>query len=191
VGVGNGFVGATVGLICGLVHSLLLYGGCNFDDDGCCNTTSDHVCRSVQAEIFSVVSDRDGITLFMDPNGIDMFHKAVRSGRVAFASRMVWADSDVHWGVEHGRYGHHCAAGVARDSGALLRAFPAFTLLPTNNSNRECGKVQIHLGPMVAEFPGVISFLSKLLAEDDISILNMSTYDTDIIYVQVGIYDLV
>lgn len=46
--------------------------------------------------------------------------------------------------------------------------------------------IQIHLGPMVAEFPGVVSFLSKLLAEDDISILNMSTYDTDIIYVQVG-----
>jgi hypothetical protein len=38
---------------------------------------------------------------------------------------------------------------------------------------------------MVAEFPGVVSFLSKLLAEDRISILNMSTYDTDIIYVQV------
>lgn len=38
---------------------------------------------------------------------------------------------------------------------------------------------------MVAEFPGVISFLSKLLAEDNISILNMSTFDTDIIYVQV------
>lgn len=45
--------------------------------------------------------------------------------------------------------------------------------------------IQIHLGPMVAEFPGVVSFLSKLLAEDNISILNMSTYDTDIIYVQV------
>ncbi|ETV92715.1 hypothetical protein, variant 1 [Aphanomyces invadans] len=44
--------------------------------------------------------------------------------------------------------------------------------------------IQIHLGPMVAEFPGVVSFLSKLLAEDNISILNMSTYDTDIIYVQ-------
>lgn len=44
--------------------------------------------------------------------------------------------------------------------------------------------VQIHLGPMVAEFPGVVSFLSKLLAEDQISILNMSTYDTDVIYVQ-------
>lgn len=38
---------------------------------------------------------------------------------------------------------------------------------------------------MVAEFPGVVSFLSKLLAEDHISILNMSTYDTDVIYVQV------
>ncbi|OQR88836.1 hypothetical protein THRCLA_10069 [Thraustotheca clavata] len=44
--------------------------------------------------------------------------------------------------------------------------------------------IQIHLGPMVAEFPGVISFLTQLLAEDNISILNMSTYDTDIIYVQ-------
>ncbi|RLN83987.1 hypothetical protein BBJ28_00016524 [Nothophytophthora sp. Chile5] len=37
---------------------------------------------------------------------------------------------------------------------------------------------------MVAEFPGVVSFLSKLLADDDISILNMSTYDTDVIFVQ-------
>lgn len=45
--------------------------------------------------------------------------------------------------------------------------------------------IQIHLGPMVAEFPGIVSFLSKLLANDKISILNMSTYDTDIIYVQV------
>jgi hypothetical protein len=40
---------------------------------------------------------------------------------------------------------------------------------------------------MVAEFPGVVSFLSKLLAEDQISILNMSTYDTDVIYVQVRV----
>lgn len=37
---------------------------------------------------------------------------------------------------------------------------------------------------MVAEFPGVVSFLSKLLADDHISILNMSTYDTDVIFVQ-------
>lgn len=44
--------------------------------------------------------------------------------------------------------------------------------------------LQIHLGPMVAEFPGVVSFLSKLLADDHISILNMSTYDTDVIFVQ-------
>lgn len=47
-----------------------------------------------------------------------------------------------------------------------------------------CHFVQIHLGPMVAEFPGVVSFLSKLLADDHISILNMSTYDTDVIFVQ-------
>ncbi|CAH0517436.1 unnamed protein product [Peronospora belbahrii] len=46
--------------------------------------------------------------------------------------------------------------------------------------------IQIHLGPMVAEFPGVVSFLSKLLADDRISILNMSTYDTDVIFVQEG-----
>ncbi|TDH68135.1 hypothetical protein CCR75_008899 [Bremia lactucae] len=43
---------------------------------------------------------------------------------------------------------------------------------------------KIHLGPMVAEFPGVVSFLSKLLANEQISILNMSTYDTDVIFVQ-------
>lgn len=49
--------------------------------------------------------------------------------------------------------------------------------------------IQIHLGPMVAEFPGVVSFLSKLLADDRISILNMSTYDTDIIYVQEAALD--
>ena len=44
--------------------------------------------------------------------------------------------------------------------------------------------LKIHLGPMVAEFPGVVSFLSKLLADDHISILNMSTYDTDVMFVQ-------
>ena len=33
--------------------------------------------------------------------------------------------------------------------------------------------IEIHLGPLVAEFPGIVSFLSKILAQDDISILNM------------------
>ncbi|RLN97821.1 hypothetical protein BBJ28_00023845 [Nothophytophthora sp. Chile5] len=98
---------------------LLLYGGCSFDEnEGGCVRSEPHVCRSAQTEIFSIVSDREGATLFMDPNGVEMFKRA------------------------------------------------------------------IHLGPMVAEFPGVVSFLSKLLADGDISILNMSTYDTDVIFVQ-------
>ncbi|TMW59494.1 hypothetical protein Poli38472_004563 [Pythium oligandrum] len=115
--------------------NLLLYGGCDFDEEGCRNEDQGHVCRSVQAEIFSVVSDRDGMTLFMDPNGVQMFNSANMEEMINVAPN-VW------------------------------RA------------------IQIHLGPMVAEFPGVISFLSKLLAAENISILNMSTYDTDIIYVQ-------
>ncbi|GLE06158.1 hypothetical protein PINS_up015369 [Pythium insidiosum] len=114
--------------------NLLLYGGCSFDDDGCCNTDRRHFCRSVQAEVFSIVSDRDGVTLFMDPNGVEIFKSSDMADLITIAPH-AW------------------------------RA------------------IQIHLGPMVAEFPGVVSFLSKLLAEDNISILNMSTYDTDIIYV--------
>ncbi|OQS00394.1 hypothetical protein ACHHYP_03640 [Achlya hypogyna] len=103
--------------------NLLLYGGCSVEcRDGEVDVSAKHICRSKEAEVFSMVADKDGITLFVDPNGIKVFEFA-------------------QW-----------------------RA------------------IQIHLGPMVAEFPGVISFLSQLLAEDNISILNMSTYDTDIIY---------
>lgn len=61
---------------------LLLYGGCSFDEnEGTCAIASEepaHVCRSAQAEIFSVVSDRDGATLFMDPRGVEIFSRAVR-----------------------------------------------------------------------------------------------------------------
>ncbi|KUG01691.1 GATS protein 3 [Phytophthora nicotianae] len=116
--------------------NLLLYSGCSFDEnEGGCVRTESHVCRSKQTEIFSIVSDREGTTLFMDPSGIDMFKRAGMEDFITVAPQS--------W-----------------------RA------------------IQIHLGPMVAEFPGVVSFLSKLLADDHISILNMSTYDTDVIFVQ-------
>ncbi|EEY56708.1 uncharacterized protein PITG_20999 [Phytophthora infestans T30-4] len=116
--------------------NLLLYSGCSFDEnEGGCLRTERHVCRSKQTEIFSIVSDREGTTLFMDPSGVDMFKHAGMEGLITVAPQS--------W-----------------------RA------------------IQIHLGPMVAEFPGVVSFLSKLLADDHISILNMSTYDTDVIFVQ-------
>ncbi|KAI9909404.1 hypothetical protein PsorP6_014735 [Peronosclerospora sorghi] len=116
--------------------NLLLYSGCSFDEsEGGCKRTSNHVCRSKQTEIFSIVSDREGKTLFMDPNGVNMFKHADMHDLITVAPQ-------------------------------LWRA------------------IQIHLGPMVAEFPGVVSFLSKLLADDHISILNMSTYDTDVIFVQ-------
>ncbi|KAG9412468.1 GATS protein-like 3 [Aphanomyces cochlioides] len=117
--------------------NLLLYGECGFrcreDDDS--NPPAEHICRLQQSELFSMVVDNDGITLFLDPNGISMFEAANMQDKIVIAPQK--------W-----------------------RA------------------IQIHLGPMVAEFPGVVRFLSKLLAEDNISILNMSTYDTDIIYVQ-------
>lgn len=63
-----------------VVSSLLLYGGCCFDENEgtCAQLAQTHVCRSVQAEIFSVVSDKDGATLFMDPNGVEVFKRAVR-----------------------------------------------------------------------------------------------------------------
>lgn len=67
--------------VCVLLTSLLLYGGCSFDEnEGTCaqQAQTTHVCRSVQAEIFSVVSDKDGATLFMDPNGVEIFKRAVR-----------------------------------------------------------------------------------------------------------------
>ncbi|KAG6961837.1 hypothetical protein JG688_00008894 [Phytophthora aleatoria] len=116
--------------------NLLLYSGCSFDEnEGGCVRTESHVCRSKQTEIFSIVSDREGTTLFMDPSGVDMFKRA---------------------GMED-----------------LITVAP-----------QSWRAIQIHLGPMVAEFPGVVSFLSKLLADDHISILNMSTYDTDVIFVQ-------
>ncbi|KAF1775986.1 GATS-like ACT domain [Phytophthora cactorum] len=119
-----------------LPSSLLLYSGCSFDEnEGGCVRTESHVCRSKQTEIFSIVSDREGTTLFMDPSGVDMFKRA---------------------GMED-----------------LITVAP-----------QSWRAIQIHLGPMVAEFPGVVSFLSKLLADDHISILNMSTYDTDVIFVQ-------
>lgn len=38
---------------------------------------SGHICRSVQTEIFSMVWETDGMTLFMDPNGMEMFKQAV------------------------------------------------------------------------------------------------------------------
>ncbi|KAG7391074.1 GATS protein-like 3 [Phytophthora pseudosyringae] len=116
--------------------NLLLYSGCSFDEnEGGCVRSEGHVCRSMQTEIFSIVSDREGATLFMDPSGVDMFK---------------------HAGMED-----------------LITVAP-----------QSWRAIQIHLGPMVAEFPGVVSFLSKLLADDHISILNMSTYDTDVIFVQ-------
>lgn len=58
--------------------SLLLYGGCSFDENECrCAVEAEHICRSVQAEVFSIVCDQDGATVFMDPNGIEMFKQAV------------------------------------------------------------------------------------------------------------------
>ncbi|RMX63490.1 hypothetical protein DD238_004325 [Peronospora effusa] len=116
--------------------NLLLYSGCSFDEnENSCVRKENHVCRSMQTEIFSIVSDREGATLFMDPSGIEMFKRAGMNDLITVAP--------LSW-----------------------RA------------------VQIHLGSMVVEFPGVVSFLSKLLADDHISILNMSTYDTDVIFVQ-------
>ncbi|KDO32410.1 hypothetical protein SPRG_02887 [Saprolegnia parasitica CBS 223.65] len=116
--------------------TLLLYGGCSVVcREGDANVSASHICRSKEAEVFSMVADKDGITLFMDPNGVKVFE---------FAKVL----DDIHLAPQQWR------------------------------------AIQIHLGPMVAEFPGVIRFLSQLLAEDKISILNMSTYDTDIIYVQ-------
>ncbi|EQC41848.1 hypothetical protein, variant [Saprolegnia diclina VS20] len=116
--------------------TLLLYGGCSVVcREGDTNVSASHICRSKEAEVFSMVADKDGITLFVDPNGVKVFE---------FAKVL----EDIHLAPQQWR------------------------------------AIQIHLGPMVAEFPGVIRFLSQLLAEDNISILNMSTYDTDIIYVQ-------
>ncbi|KAL7993550.1 putative CASTOR, ACT domain-containing protein [Plasmopara halstedii] len=115
---------------------LLLYNGCSFDEnEGGCVRTASHMCRAKQTEIFSIVSDREGTTLFMDPSGVNIFQHAGMMDVITVAPQS--------W-----------------------RA------------------IQIHLGPMVAEFPGVVRFLSKLLADDHISILNMSTYDTDVIFVQ-------
>ncbi|TYZ60011.1 hypothetical protein PybrP1_002202 [[Pythium] brassicae (nom. inval.)] len=128
---------------CWPLLTLLLYGGCSFDEnEGTCANAADpaHVCRSAQTEIFSVVSDKDGATVFMDPRGVEIFSRA-GMGELVTVAPQAW------------------------------RA------------------IQIHLGPMVAEFPGIVSFLSKLLATDKISILNMSTYDTDIIYVQESTLD--
>lgn len=66
-------------LLCVATCSLLLYSGCSFDEnEGGCVRTENHVCRSMQTEIFSIVSDREGATLFMDPAGVDMFKRAVR-----------------------------------------------------------------------------------------------------------------
>ncbi|RHX97414.1 hypothetical protein DYB36_005698 [Aphanomyces astaci] len=58
------------------VCSLLLYGECSLncrEDDA---TSGDHICRLQQTELFSMVVDNDGITLFVDPNGINMFKAA-------------------------------------------------------------------------------------------------------------------
>lgn len=57
--------------------SLLLYGGCRYDETEGCLGQSGHICRSVQTEIFSMVWETDGMTLFMDPNGMEMFKQAV------------------------------------------------------------------------------------------------------------------
>jgi len=44
--------------------------------------------------------------------------------------------------------------------------------------------MQIHLGPAGADAPGIISYLSSELSEKNISILNFSTFDADLILVQ-------
>lgn len=184
-----------------MICSLLLYGGCGFDEnESGCVVTEAHLCRSVQTEIFSVAWDRDGATLFMDPSGVDMFKRAVRFALVLhvwLASCHVGSCGGFVLGVciaGRGRNGHHRTAAVARYSGErggkFRDQFHSVTMLSIGNPLLTSlisfeTVLQIHLGPMVAEFPGVVSFLSKLLAEDQISILNMSTYDTDVIYVQV------
>lgn len=67
-------------MFCMAGSSLLLYGSCSFDENEgtCANADPAHVCRSAQAEIFSVVSDKDGATVFMDPRGVEIFSRAVR-----------------------------------------------------------------------------------------------------------------
>lgn len=77
---------ARILITCAWHHdSLLLYGGCSFDENEstCANDEHGHVCRSVQTEIFSVVSDKEGATLFMDPSGVEMFTRAVRLFAIA------------------------------------------------------------------------------------------------------------
>jgi hypothetical protein len=44
--------------------------------------------------------------------------------------------------------------------------------------------LQVHLGPASADAPGIISYLSTVLSERNVSILNFSTFDADIILVQ-------
>ncbi|KAF0689955.1 Aste57867_18599 [Aphanomyces stellatus] len=126
-----------VSVLTSVTHSLLLYSECSLNcrEEDNEDALPEHICRLQQTDLFSIVVDNDGVTLFVDPNGVAMFDAAKMQDKIRTAPQ-TW------------------------------RA------------------IQIHLGPMVAEFPGVVSFLSKLLAEDNISILNMSTYDTDIIYVQ-------
>mmetsp|Transcript_9691 Transcript_9691/g.17052 ORF Transcript_9691/g.17052 Transcript_9691/m.17052 type:complete len:376 (-) Transcript_9691:218-1345(-) len=45
--------------------------------------------------------------------------------------------------------------------------------------------IQIHLGPAGAEAPGIVSYLSCILNERNVSILNFATCETDLILVQV------
>ena len=42
---------------------------------------------------------------------------------------------------------------------------------------------EIHLGTLAWEIPGVVCFLSTIMAESHISILNLSTYDRDFLLV--------
>mmetsp|Transcript_17242 Transcript_17242/g.33839 ORF Transcript_17242/g.33839 Transcript_17242/m.33839 type:complete len:543 (-) Transcript_17242:410-2038(-) len=44
--------------------------------------------------------------------------------------------------------------------------------------------LQIHLGPASADTPGIISYLSSMLSERNVSILNFSTFEADLILVQ-------
>jgi hypothetical protein len=44
--------------------------------------------------------------------------------------------------------------------------------------------LNIHLGPASADAPGIISYLSSMLSERNVSILNFSTFEADLILVQ-------
>ncbi|RHY55124.1 hypothetical protein DYB30_003122 [Aphanomyces astaci] len=134
------------------VCSLLLYGECSLncrEDDA---TSGDHICRLQQTELFSMVVDNDGITLFVDPNGINMFKAANLQDKIRTAPQ--------HW-----RAIQECLANFAEH--AVIVSHDRWRVI------KLCGKTYDF------DETGIVAAMSGLNAVDT-QVLNISSFGSNV-----------